>query len=72
MAIIKHANPCGAAVDGRLVDAYQRALEGDAQSAFGGVVARRRGPSMLDLAEAIAAGPQADVIVARSIDEAAR
>ena len=39
VAIIKHANPCGAAVAGDLVTAYERALECDVQSAFGGVVA---------------------------------
>ena len=39
VAIIKHANPCGAAVAEDLVTAYERALECDVQSAFGGVVA---------------------------------
>ena len=39
VAIIKHANPCGAAVADTLVEAYERALECDVQSAFGGVVA---------------------------------
>ena len=39
VAIIKHANPCGAAVADDLVTAYERALECDVQSAFGGVVA---------------------------------
>ena len=39
VAIIKHANPCGAAVGGDLVTAYERALECDPLSAFGGVVA---------------------------------
>ena len=38
-AIIKHANPCGAACAGTLVAAYQRALECDQVSAFGGIVA---------------------------------
>ena len=37
--IVKHANPCGAAVAGSLADAYRRALECDPVSAFGGVVA---------------------------------
>ena len=61
MAIIKHANPCGAAVAGTLVTAYERALECDVQIAFGGVVAIGGGV-IAELAEAIAAGPQADVI----------
>ncbi len=38
-AIIKHANPCGAAVGPSLADAYRRALECDPLSAFGGVLA---------------------------------
>jgi phosphoribosylaminoimidazolecarboxamide formyltransferase / IMP cyclohydrolase len=65
VAIIKHANPCGAAVAGDLVAAYERALECDVQSAFGGVVAIG-GDVTAVVAEAIAKGPQADVIIASS------
>jgi phosphoribosylaminoimidazolecarboxamide formyltransferase/IMP cyclohydrolase len=65
VAIIKHANPCGAAVAGDLVTAYERALECDPLSAFGGVVAVG-GHVNAEAAEAIAAGPQADVIIAAS------
>ncbi len=39
VAIIKHANPCGVARGGSLVEAYKRALECDPVSAFGGIVA---------------------------------
>jgi len=70
VAIIKHANPCGAAVADDLVTAYERALECDVQSAFGGVVALG-GPVTAELAEAVAAGPQADVIIAASYEPAA-
>ncbi len=38
-AIIKHANPCGVAVAGSLVEAYSRAYQCDQTSAFGGIVA---------------------------------
>jgi phosphoribosylaminoimidazolecarboxamide formyltransferase / IMP cyclohydrolase len=65
VAIIKHANPCGAAVAGDLITAYERALECDPLSAFGGVVAIG-GDVTAAVAEAVAAGPQADVIIARS------
>ncbi len=65
VAIIKHANPCGAAVAGDLVTAYERALECDVQSAFGGVVAIG-GDVGAEVAAAVAAGPQADVIIASS------
>ena len=37
--IVKHANPCGVATGGSLIEAYRRALECDPVSAFGGIVA---------------------------------
>src|SRR5208283_5416254 len=42
VAIIKHANPCGVAIGGSLLEAYERALACDPVSAFGGVVALNR------------------------------
>jgi phosphoribosylaminoimidazolecarboxamide formyltransferase/IMP cyclohydrolase len=39
VAIIKHANPCGAAVGGSILEAYKKALACDPVSAFGGIVA---------------------------------
>jgi phosphoribosylaminoimidazolecarboxamide formyltransferase/IMP cyclohydrolase len=62
-AIIKHANPCGVAVAAVLPDAYQRALECDDQSAFGGIVACNRAIDDATV-ERIVAGPQADVVIA--------
>ncbi len=41
-AIIKHTNPCGTAVADTLAKAYQRALECDPISAFGGVIGVNR------------------------------
>ena len=38
-AIIKHTNPCGAALAGSLAEAFQKAREGDPISAFGGILA---------------------------------
>ena len=68
-AIIKHANPCGAAVSASsLADAYERALSADEKSAFGGIVAVN-GPVTDAVADAIVGGPQADVIIAPSYDE---
>ena len=40
--VIKHANPCGAAVADDIATAYQRAHECDPVSAFGGIVAVNR------------------------------
>ncbi len=37
--IVKHANPCGAALGKNLADAYRKALACDATSAFGGIIA---------------------------------
>jgi len=62
-AIIKHANPCGAAVADDAATAYQHALESDELSAFGGIVAVNR-PVDDATAARMVAGPQADVIVA--------
>jgi len=49
VAIIKHNNPCGAAEQDVLVDAYLKALACDPVSAFGGVIAINR---VLDAATA--------------------
>jgi phosphoribosylaminoimidazolecarboxamide formyltransferase/IMP cyclohydrolase len=37
--IVKHANPCGAAIDGNLLGAYEKAFKTDSTSAFGGIIA---------------------------------
>lgn len=42
VAVIKHANPCGAAVAGDITRAYELAHECDPVSAFGGIVAINR------------------------------
>lgn len=40
--IVKHANPCGVAVDLDINNAYKKAFEADSKSAFGGIVALNR------------------------------
>jgi phosphoribosylaminoimidazolecarboxamide formyltransferase/IMP cyclohydrolase len=40
--ILKHNNPCGAAVAGTLAEAFELAYEGDPVSAFGGIVGVNR------------------------------
>ena len=42
VAIIKHANPCGAAIGATLLQAYEKALACDPVSAYGGIVALNR------------------------------
>lgn len=41
-AVIKHANPCGFAIDGDLATAFEKAYAGDPLAAFGGIVALNR------------------------------
>jgi phosphoribosylaminoimidazolecarboxamide formyltransferase/IMP cyclohydrolase len=67
VAIIKHANASGAALGTSLADAFEKALAADPQSAFGGIVAVH-GVLDAELANLIAAGPQADVIIASSFE----
>src|SRR3989338_7976464 len=47
--IVKHMNPCGAAIGENIYEAYQKALACDPVSAFGGIVALNR---VLDVATA--------------------
>jgi phosphoribosylaminoimidazolecarboxamide formyltransferase/IMP cyclohydrolase len=70
IAIVKHANPCGAAIGATLREAWDKALACDPVSAFGGIVALNRcldGPT----AEAIAR-LLIEVVIAPEADEAAR
>src|SRR5688500_8618164 len=52
-AIVKHNNPCGAAIAESLQEAYEKALACDPQSAYGGVVVLNR-PVDAPLAEGLA------------------
>ena len=68
VAIIKHANPCGAAVGTDLADTYRRAFDCDPRSAFGGIVATNK---VIDLAtvQAIEEAAQADLIIAPGYED---
>ncbi|RZV33011.1 MAG: bifunctional phosphoribosylaminoimidazolecarboxamide formyltransferase/IMP cyclohydrolase [Sphingomonadaceae bacterium] len=70
VVIIKHANPCGVAQAGSLLEAWEAALACDSVSAFGGIVAVNR---TLDgsTAEAIAR-IFTEVVVAPDADDEAR
>ncbi len=69
VAIIKHANPCGAAEAETLAEAYELALRCDPVSAFGGIVALNR---KLDAAAAAKIVEIfTEVIIAPAADEAA-
>ena len=68
VAIIKHANPCGAAVAADLATAYARAFDCDPRSAFGGIVATNRSIDGATV-EAMEAAAQADVVIAPGFDD---
>ncbi|HEV2614246.1 MAG TPA: bifunctional phosphoribosylaminoimidazolecarboxamide formyltransferase/IMP cyclohydrolase [Gammaproteobacteria bacterium] len=70
-AIIKHATPCGAALGTNLLEAYQKALLCDPQSAFGGIIAFN---TLLDAktAEFIINKQFVEVILAPEISESAK
>ncbi len=68
--VIKHANPCGAAIAADIAEAYRRAHGCDPISAFGGIVATNRpmtGEMARDLTEVFT-----EVVVAPGFDDEAR
>ena len=70
VVIVKHANPCGVAQAGTLLEAWTAALQCDHVSAFGGIVAVNRpldGPTAEAICEIFT-----EVVVAPGADEAAR
>ncbi|WP_404393384.1 bifunctional phosphoribosylaminoimidazolecarboxamide formyltransferase/IMP cyclohydrolase [Pseudoalteromonas phenolica] len=64
--IVKHANPCGVAVDEDILAAYDRAFKTDPTSAFGGIIAFNRELDA-NTAEAIVSRQFVEVIIAPSI-----
>ena len=70
VAIIKHANPCGVAVGTSVLEAYQKALDCDRTSAFGGIVAVNK-PLGADLATEVSK-IFTEVVIAPSLDASAK
>jgi phosphoribosylaminoimidazolecarboxamide formyltransferase/IMP cyclohydrolase len=69
-AVIKHANPCGAATGVTAAEAYVRARDADPAAAYGGIVALNRA---IDLATAEAIVPTfIEAVIAPAVDEPAR
>ena len=69
VAIIKHANPCGVALGSTMLEAYERALQCDPVSAFGGIVAvngKLDGPTARAVVEIMT-----EVVIAPDADEEA-
>ena len=69
-AVIKHTNPCGAAIGESTADAYVRARDADSLAAFGGIVALNR---TIDIptAEALVS-TFIEAVVAPGVDEGAK
>jgi phosphoribosylaminoimidazolecarboxamide formyltransferase/IMP cyclohydrolase len=65
-ALVKHTNPCGVATGASAADAYVRAREADAMSAFGAAVALNRAIDA-ETARALVA-TKIDAVVAPSVD----
>jgi phosphoribosylaminoimidazolecarboxamide formyltransferase/IMP cyclohydrolase len=68
--IVKHANPCGVAIAGDILSAYDKAFRTDPTSAFGGIIAFNR-PLDAQTAAAIIERQFVEVIVAPHIEPAA-
>ncbi|NNE63072.1 MAG: bifunctional phosphoribosylaminoimidazolecarboxamide formyltransferase/IMP cyclohydrolase [Gammaproteobacteria bacterium] len=68
--IVKHANPCGVAIDENIHDAYQRAYSTDPESAFGGIIAFNRKLDAVT-ARVIIDRQFVEVIIAPDVDEEA-
>jgi len=65
--IVKHANPCGVAIDDNIHDAYQRAFSTDPESAFGGIIAFNR-PLDAKTAQTIIDRQFVEVIIAPAVE----
>ncbi len=61
--IVKHANPCGVALGGSNIEAYQNAFATDPVSSFGGIIAFNQ-PVQTDVATAIIDKQFVEVVIA--------
>ncbi|TQV72402.1 bifunctional phosphoribosylaminoimidazolecarboxamide formyltransferase/IMP cyclohydrolase [Aliikangiella marina] len=69
--IVKHANPCGVAVDENILQAYDRAFQTDPTSAFGGIIAFNQALDH-ETAKAIIDRQFVEVIIAPMVSERAK
>ena len=70
--IVKHANPCGAAIASGLLQAYEKAFQTDSVSAFGGIIAFN-GTVDVDVVEAMEARKHfVEVMIAPAFTGAAK
>jgi len=69
--VIKHNNPCGAAVGATLAEAFQKAYEGDPLSAYGGVLAFNRELDEATATQVTEPGRFIECVIAPGYSEAA-
>jgi len=69
--IVKHANPCGAAIGDNILEAYNQAFATDPTSSFGGIIAFNRELDV-ETANSIIEKQFVEVIIAPSVTDAAR
>ncbi len=69
--IVKHANPCGVAVEANILEAYNKAFQTDPTSAFGGIIAFNRELDH-ETAKAIIDRQFVEVIIAPKVSERAK
>ncbi len=70
-AVVKHTNPCGAAIGATSAAALHGALEGDPLAAFGGIVALSRRVDLASAQRLAAPGAFFEVVVAPGYDDEA-
>lgn len=69
--VVKHTNPCGAAIGADALQAYQRAWEGDSLAAFGGIIAINRPIDRTLAREMLANRKFVEIVLAPEVDDAA-
>ena len=69
--ILKHNNPCGAAIAGEMRRAFERAYDGDPVSAFGGIVGLNRPVDLATAERMCQPGRFLEAVLAPGFEEAA-
>ena len=70
-AVIKHTNPCGAAVGATLAEAFDKAYEGDPKSAYGGILGFNRDVDEATAERIVQPGRFIECIIAPGYSDAA-
>ena len=66
--VLKHNNPCGAAIGPSIAEAFERAYQGDPVSAFGGIVGLNRAVDLATAERMAAPGRFIEAVIAPSFE----